>query len=137
MNKTMLLVVAFLLLPVASAYTFSTPTPYYYNGEENIKVNLTYIEQFKNFTPDYLRYNIDIEFTTETNGNMMGYAYCHSLYGGRIEITMFRNSWHSYTPWITEHILEHELMHAYQCRVRHQYPNHEAWFYGIDIFNNH
>jgi len=125
------IILALLLSSSVSAYIFNYPTPYFYNGKENEKVNKAFIKQFENYTPDYLRENLEIEFTTRKSHNW-GYTYCHS-FDGRIEITIYRNNWVNYNYEDTKYILEHELRHAYQCRILREYPHHKESFYGIEI----
>ena len=135
MKKLPLLMVLILasLSPIfINAYDFDYPTPYYYNRftRDNEKINMSFINQFYNFTPDYLRDNLNIEFTTRQS-NYLGYAYCYSKPNGRIDITIYLEGWIDYDNEITEWILEHELKHAYQCRIQNEYPNHNKEFYGI------
>ncbi len=131
MSKKILLFIFILILPIVNAYYFDYPTPYYYD-KENIEVNMSFIEQFENYVPDYLRDRLEIEFTTRKN-NYFGYTSCHSL-NGPIEITMYRSSWIDYEYYITEGVLLHELAHVYQCRVLYQYPNHKNSFYEINLW---
>ena len=119
------IMVLIVLSSFASAYYFDYPTPYYYD-KENIKVNKEFIEQFENYTPEYLRDRLEIEFTTKKS-NFWGYTYCHS-FNGRIEITIYRDGWINYNYQDTEWILDHELKHAYQCRILNEYPNHGESF---------
>ena len=136
MIKNKLIIALFLIIfsNIVSAYYFDGPTPYYYDSlkRENIKVNMSFIDQFKNYTPDYLKGNLEIEFTTRQS-HYFGYAYCHSFDGG-IEITMYRASWIDYNYYVTKAILLHELDHAYQCRILREYPHHEESFYKKNIW---
>jgi hypothetical protein len=134
-KKIISIIILILLSSFTFAYTFDYPTSYFYNGKENIKVNKTFIEQFENYTPDYLRNNLEIEFTTRRIGNDLGWCYCPSL-NGHIEITMYRDSWIDYEYYITEGALLHELAHVYQCRIQYQYPHHKESFYYINIWKN-
>lgn len=106
MNKIINLLILLIMIDTATAYTFSYPTPYYYNSFERInkKVNMSFIEQFENFTPEYLKDKLNIEFTARQSAND-GYCYCHS-FNGRIEITIYRNGWVDYDYWITRYLLE-------------------------------
>lgn len=119
--KKMLLLVVILCMVEVNAYTFSYPTPYYYH-KENIKVNLSFIERFENFTPLYLRDHLDIEFTTQP-GTYDGYAHCFDN-KDYVQITIYRGGWENYDYDYTSWLLEHELKHAYQCKILREFPHH-------------
>lgn len=131
-----LIIALFLIIfsNIAVAYSFDRPTPYYYDNikKENIKVNMSFIDQFENYAPDYLKDRLSVEFTTRKSSKI-GLANCHSL-NGFIEITMFRESWIDYDYELTEQILIHELRHAYQCIILYEYPHHEDSFYYINLW---
>ena len=134
MKKVYIIVYVLLILLLssfASAYVFDYPYSYYYD-KENIEVNKEFIEQFENYAPEYLRDRLEIEFTTDKSSNFLGYCYCHS-FDGRIEITMYRDSWIDYNYEDTLNILNHELKHTYQCKLLKEYPHHEESFYEIII----
>lgn len=120
-------IILIVLSSFISAYNFDYPTSDYYNGKENEKVDIGYIKFFEEYYSDLEDNRLEIEFTTRSS-RYGGYTYCHS-FDGRIEITIYRDGWINYNYGETFDILEHELKHAYQCRILREYPNHGESFY--------
>ena len=109
---------AYIMIPVilyvitaVSATIISYPTPYYYNGKENIKVDMEYLRQFEEIIPDIK--NLEITYSTKDSIKFGGYTYCYHY--GRIEVTIYRSEWYEDNYWRTRNIIEHELKHVKQC----------------------
>ena len=125
MKKVLLFLTMLILLVIpVNATIINYPTPYYYNGKENIKVDQEYLKQFEDMIPEVKM----LEFTYSTKDSIRygGYTYCY--YYGRIEVTIYLSQWKEDNYWITRNMIEHELKHIRQC-LNGELPNHGDSFY--------
>ncbi len=98
----------------ASAYIYASPN--------------NFTKQFYNHTPNYLRNNLEINFVSQINYYWRGYTWCYNKPYGKIRIIIYRNNWIKEDYNQTLRVLNHELTHAYQCRILNEYPSHSESF---------
>ena len=126
MKKMFLLVLSIFILffsTITNAYIFSYPNVFYLDGMK-FTTNSSFFKQFYNHTPEYLRDNLEIDFNSHISYFYGGYTYCFD--NNRIKIIIPLNGWIQKDYNATLSMLEHELKHAYQCRVLGGLPKHNG-----------
>lgn len=117
------MIISIIILVVLSSFTLA----YTYDAPNS------FARQFYEYTPNELRNNLLIEFVSEKNKMYDGYCWCWNKPYGLVTITIYKNAWKTHDYRYVKDVLNHELKHAYQCKILNEYPNHNETFYNINI----